>query len=172
MSLLRIRTYPEGILKKKAAAVKDIDGTLQRLIDDMNETMHSASGVGLAATQVGNSQALFVADVPSEGEKRLVIAVINPVIIESDGESSIEEGCLSLPGFRINVNRSARLVIKGYDRKGKELILEARELLATVIQHEMDHLGGVTLLDHASLLKREAYLKSLKKGDAAAGPKP
>ncbi|MCL4558038.1 MAG: peptide deformylase [Deltaproteobacteria bacterium] len=165
MSLLRICTYPESILKQKAGAVKDIDGALQRLIDDMYETMHTASGVGLAATQVGKDNALFVADVPSGDDKRLVIAVVNPVIVESDGQSSIEEGCLSLPGFRINVKRAARLVIKGYDRDGRELVLEARDLLATVIQHEMDHLNGVTLIDHASLLKREAYLKSLKKDD-------
>ncbi len=163
MSIYKIYTYPEKILRRKAKEIKNIDGELQAFIDNMYETMHFASGVGLAATQVGKENALFVADVPAEDDKRQILAVINPVIVESEGESAIEEGCLSVPNFRINVNRAARIVIKGYDRNGKDLLLEATGLLATVIQHEMDHLKGITLLDHASLLKRGAYIKSLKK---------
>ncbi len=168
MTVYRIYTYPEKILKRKAKEVKNITGALQQFIDNMYETMHVASGVGLAATQVGQDNAVFVADVPAENDQRRIIAVINPVIIESEGQSSIEEGCLSVPNFRIPVKRSARIVIKGYDRDGKDIILEATDLLATVIQHEMDHLNGVTLLDHASLLKRGAYLRSLKKESQSA----
>ncbi len=163
MTVYRIYTYPEKILKHKAKEVRTINGALQEFIDNMYETMHGASGVGLAATQVGQENAVFVADVPDENDRRRIIAVINPVIVESEGVSSIEEGCLSVPNFRIPVKRAARIVIKGYDREGKDLVLEATDLLATVIQHEMDHLNGVTLVDHASLLKREAYLRSLKK---------
>ncbi len=163
MSIYKIYTYPEKILKRKAKEITDINGDLQGFIDNMYETMHVASGIGLAATQVGKEKALFVADVPIDDDKRRIIAVINPVIIESEGESAIEEGCLSVPNFRIKVKRAARIVIEGYDRNGKDLILEATDLLATVIQHEMDHLNGITLIDHASLLKRDAYLKYLKK---------
>ena len=163
MTIYRIYTYPERILKHKAKEIKNIDGSLQEFIDNMYETMHHASGVGLAATQVGKETAVFVADVPVGEEKREVIAVLNPVIVESEGESAIEEGCLSVPQFRIKVKRAARVVIKGFDRNGKDFVLEATDLLATVIQHEMDHLNGITLLDHTSLLKRDAYIKSLKK---------
>ncbi len=163
MAVYRIYAYPEKILKHKAKEIKNINGGLQEFIDNMYETLHFASGVGLAATQVGKENALFVADVPVGEDKRKIIAVINPVIVESEGESSIEEGCLSVPNFRVKVKRAARIVIKGYDRNGKDLVLEATDLLATVIQHEMDHLNGITLMDHASLLKRDAYIKSLKK---------
>lgn len=163
MSVFKIYVYPESILKQKAKPVKNIDGSLQKFIDDMYETMHGASGIGLAATQVGDINALFVIDVPAENAENKSFTVINPSIVESEGESSIEERCLSLPGFGVEVRRHARIVVKGYDRHGKDLIIEADGLLATAIQHEMDHLNGIMLIDHASLLKRESYVKSLKK---------
>jgi peptide deformylase len=167
MVVYRIYTYPEKVLKRKAKEIKDINGELQEFIDNMYETMHYASGIGLAATQVGEEKALFVADVPVDENKTRSITIINPVIVEAEGESAMEEGCLSIPNFRIMVKRAGRIVVKGFDREGKDLVLEANGLLATVIQHEIDHLNGITLLDKASLLKREAYIKSLlskKKG--------
>ncbi len=164
MPVYKIYTYPESILKHKAKPVHDINDEIQKLVDGMYETMHFASGVGLAATQVGNENAVFVVDVPAENEQRYMFTVINPVLVESSGESSREEGCLSLPGFRVDVKRAERIVIKGFDRNGKDLVIEAQGLLAVAIQHEMDHLNGITLIDKASLLKREAYIKSLKKG--------
>lgn len=161
MAVYKIYTYPEKVLKRKAKEIKNIDGELQEFIDSMYETMHYASGIGLAATQVGKEISLFVADVPVADDKTQQISLINPVIIESEGESAIEEGCLSVPNFRIKVKRAKHIVVKGYDREGNDLVFEADGLLATVIQHEVDHLNGITLLDKASLLKREAYLKSL-----------
>ncbi|MGB9735665.1 MAG: peptide deformylase [bacterium] len=161
MAIYRIYTYPEKVLKHKAKEIKNINGKLQEFIDNMYETMHYASGIGLAATQVGEEISLFVADVPITDEKTQRVTIINPVIVESEGESAMEEGCLSVPNFRIKVKRAGRIVVKGYDREGRDLVLEADGLLATVIQHEIDHLNGITLLDKASLLKREAYLKSL-----------
>jgi peptide deformylase len=163
MPVLKIYAYPESILRQKAEPIKDIDEPLQKLIDDMYETMHYASGVGLAATQIGEKNAVFVVDVPLENTKNRSYAIINPSIVETEGESSIEEGCLSLPGFRLDVQRYARIVVKGYDRYGKDLVVEADGLLAIAIQHELDHLNGITLIDHASLIKRTSYIKSLKK---------
>ncbi len=163
MAILKIYTYPESILKQKTKPVENIDGALQELIDNMYETIHYASGVGLAATQVGNKNSLFIVEIPSENEKARSLTIINPVIVEAEGSSSLEEGCLSLPGFRVEIKRNSRVVVKGYDRNGKDLMVEAKDLLATAIQHELDHLDGITLLDKTSFLKRQAYIRSIKK---------
>ena len=164
MSILQIHTYPESILKKKAKPVKNIDNNIRTLIDNMFETMYNALGIGLAATQIGEESLLFLMDVHTEDEKKHPMVFINPKIVESSGEASIEEGCLSLPGFRINVKRNDQILVSAFDLNEKEIFFEAKGLTAIVIQHEMDHLIGITLLDKTSLLKREAYIRSLKKG--------
>ena len=168
MALLRIRTYPDRVLREKARDVSNITGDLQHLIDDMVETMYAAPGVGLAAPQVGISQNLLVIDVNSREEKRHpLISLVNPVIMAAEGISEEEEGCLSLPDFKSMVERASRVFVKGFDREGKPVEIEANGLLAIALQHEIDHLRGKLILDKASPLKRSLYKKRIfKKGRA------
>ncbi len=168
MALLRIRTYPDRVLREKARDVSNITGDLQHLIDDMVETMYAAPGVGLAAPQVGISQNLLVIDVNSREEKRHpLISLVNPVIMAAEGISEEEEGCLSLPDFKSMVERASRVFVKGFDREGKPVEIEADGLLAIALQHEIDHLRGKLILDKASPLKRSLYKKRIfKKGRA------
>ncbi|MDA8085779.1 MAG: peptide deformylase [Nitrospiraceae bacterium] len=168
MGLLRIRTYPDRVLREKAKDVSNITGDLQRLIDDMVETMYAAPGVGLAAPQVGISQNLLVIDVNSREEKKHpLITLVNPVIIAAEGISEEEEGCLSLPDFKSLVERASKVFVKGFDREGKPMEIEASGLLAIALQHEIDHLYGKLILDKASPLKRSLYKKRIfKKGRA------
>jgi peptide deformylase len=167
MGLLRIRTYPDRVLREKASDVSNITGDLQLLIDDMIETMYAAPGVGLAAPQVGVSQNLLVIDVNSreETQKHPLITLVNPVIVAAEGVSEEEEGCLSLPDFKSVVERAGRVFVKGFDREGKPVEIEADGLLAIALQHEIDHLRGKLILDKASPLKRSIYKKRIfKKG--------
>lgn len=168
MALLRIRTYPDRVLREKARDVSNITGDLQHLIDDMVETMYAAPGVGLAAPQVGISQNLLVIDVNSREEKRHpLISLVNPVIMAAEGISEEEEGCLSLPDFKSMVERASMVFVKGFDREGKPVEIEANGLLAIALQHEIDHLRGKLILDKASPLKRSLYKKRIfKKGRA------
>ncbi len=168
MGLLRIRTYPERVLRERAKDVSDITGDLQRLIDDMVETMYAAPGVGLAAPQVGVSKNLLVIDINSREEKQFpLIALVNPFIAASEGISEEEEGCLSLPDFKSTIERAKKVFVKGFDRQGKPLEIEADGLLAIALQHEIDHLHGKLILDKASPLKRSIYKKRVfKKGRA------
>jgi peptide deformylase len=170
MALLDIRTYPDEVLRKKAEPVESVDDSLRRLADDMVETMYAAPGVGLAAPQVGVSKRLIVADIGlHEGEESRLVILFNPEIIEADGSIEFEEGCLSLPGFNVVVSRAGRVVVRGLDREGKEASIEAEGLLAIVLQHEIDHLDGILLIDRAGMLKREFYKKRIKKQLAKAG---
>lgn len=166
MAILEIRKYPDEVLKEKSEKIKNIDGTLQKLIDDMIETMYKANGIGLAAPQVGISKRLIVVDTSPRDEKQSLIVLINPEILEYEGEILSEEGCLSLPGFITRLNRNEKVFVKGMDRKGRELEIEAEGLLARALQHEIDHLEGKLLIDRISPLKRELfrkkYLKSKK----------
>lgn len=165
MAVREIRKYPDEVLKKKAEPVESIDDDIQRLVDDMVETMYAANGIGLAAPQVGVSKRLIVVDVSraEEGEGASLIVLVNPEVIESRGEVKSEEGCLSLPGFLSTVDRAETVVIKGLDREGKEVTIPAEGLLSMAFQHEMDHLEGTLILDRTSFLKREFYKKQLKK---------
>ncbi len=140
--ILKIVRFPDPILRKKAKAVKRPTPEIVQLIDDMIETMHKAPGVGLAAPQVGRSIRLIVADV-GEGP----IALLNPKVISKSGEQTIVEGCLCLPGIEAPVERAASVMVKGMDRKGKTVRVEGQGLLATVLQHEIDHLDGVVFID-------------------------
>lgn len=164
MALLEIKKYPEKILKEKAAPVESIDGNLQRLIDDMVNTMYAAPGVGLAAPQVGVSKRLIVIDVSmKEEEKTPLIVLINPEIIEGEGIVEDEEGCLSLPQYITTVKRAERVVVKGFNREGKPIEIEGTGLLSRALQHEIDHLNGILIIDRISPIKREFFKKRFKK---------
>lgn len=166
MAVLEIRKYPDEVLKKKAEPVNNINGDLQKLIDSMIETMYKANGVGLAAPQVGVSKKLIVVDTSARQENTSLIVLINPEIISSEGDILSEEGCLSLPGFITTLKRSEKVFVRGLDRKGNPVEIEATGLLGRALQHEIDHLQGVLLIDRISPLKRELfrrkYLKSRK----------
>jgi peptide deformylase len=164
MAVLEIKKYPEQVLKKVAAPVRDCDGALQALIDSMIETMYAAPGIGLAAPQVDVSKRLVVVDVSlREGEEAPLIILINPEVVHTDGDTESEEGCLSLPGIVTSVKRADRVLVRGYDREGNQIEVEGEGLLSRVLQHEIDHLNGTLLIDRMSPIKREFYKKRLKK---------
>lgn len=141
----RIRHYGDPVLKQVAKDVTDIDGALVRLVEDMLETMYDEPGLGLAAPQVGVRKRLFVYDLMAGEDPR---ALINPEIVESDGEWEFEEGCLSVPGLSWNIVRPKQVLVRGVDLDGNEIEIEADELEARLFQHELDHLNGVLLVEH------------------------
>ena len=163
MAVLEIKKYPAPVLKRKAAPVTGFDVEFQRLIDDMVETMYAAPGVGLAAPQVGVSKSLAVIDVSSRDEKYPLIVLVNPCIVESQGEIEFEEGCLSIPDYTAKVKRAESLVVRAHDRGGREVEIEADGLLAIALQHEIDHLEGILLIDRISPIKREFFKKRFAK---------
>ncbi len=170
MSLLPIYTFDHPVLRQETDPVTDDTAVLQALIDDMFTTMRNASGIGLAANQVGKPLMMTVIDVSEfegfENEKPLVL--INPVIIGSEGESSYEEGCLSLPGIREDVIRPSEIGVRFFDRDFQEIEREADGILARVIQHEIDHLHGKYFIDYLSPFKLsllKGKLNKLKKGE-------
>jgi peptide deformylase len=171
MALLEIKKYPEKILKEKTAFVENFDGDIQRLIDEMIETMYAAKGIGLAANQVGISKRLCVIDTSMREEKRPLIVLINPVIIGKEGKEEAEEGCLSIPGYLTTIKRSAKVCVKGLDREEKLLEIEATGLFSRVLQHEIDHLDGLLIIDRMSPIKREFFKKRYKKSLKAAANK-
>ena len=148
MAIKPIVPIDNPLLRRKSKRVRQIDGSIQRLIDDMIDAMHSAHGVGLAAPQVGVLQRVIVIEVPEQE----VVALINPEIIRKAGERLIEEGCLSLPGYRAMIKRAANVTAKGRDREGKERRIKADELLAQALEHEIDHLNGVLYIDYLESL--------------------
>ncbi|MEW6665920.1 MAG: peptide deformylase [Thermodesulfobacteriota bacterium] len=160
---LRIYTFPESVLKKKAETIQNINGDLQRLIDDMAETMYGAPGIGLAANQVGVLRRILVYDLSPKGEGRKLSVLINPEIVEAEGKIVHDEACLSVIDYSAEVTRYAKVKVKGFDRHGRPADLEAEGLLAVCLQHEIDHLNGVLFIDHLSSLKRSLYKKRLKK---------
>ena len=153
MSVLPIRVLGDPVLREETRPVDAFTPELQRLIDDMFETMHAAHGVGLAAPQVGRSERLTVMDVHGA---RFVL--INPEIVEREGSLKWEEGCLSIPELYGDVMRSARVVVQAIDREGRPFEVEGTELLGVCLQHEIDHLHGKLFIDHLSLLKRQKLL--------------
>ena len=161
MSLLNVLIYPDEQLRTIAEPVTEFDEQLQTFIDDMFETMYQEQGIGLAATQVNVHKQVITIDI--EGDKSNQIVLINPEIIESSGETGIEEGCLSIPGFRGFVPRKEKVTVKALNRHGEEFTLEADELLAICIQHEIDHLKGVMFVDYLSPLKRNRIKDKLVK---------
>lgn len=164
MSSLEIVTYPDNFLRQPTREVTQIDGGLQHLIDEMTETMYQAPGVGLAAIQVRVNKSLLVYDIAPQEEGRRVNALINPKIVEQEGEIISEnEGCLSVPDFRADVKRAERILVEAVDREGKPLRLEAEGFLAVVLQHEIDHLNGKLFIDRISALKRQMYIRRVNK---------
>jgi peptide deformylase len=158
-----ILRYGEQPLHQPAADVVTFDDTLQRLIDDMIETMYAAPGVGLAAPQVGVSLRLFVADVSVGRDRNGLVVMINPAFVAREGMQLEDEGCLSVPGFNATVVRPARAVLRGLDRDGGEQTVEATGLLARAFQHEMDHLDGVVFVDRLRGIKRDLIVRRITK---------
>ncbi len=161
MSILTILEFPDERLRKKAAPVIEVDAKIKRLVDDMFETMYKAKGVGLAATQVNVHLRVIVIDVSEE--KNAPLCFINPEIITASGSKEAEEGCLSVPGFYENVKRSEEITVKALNKNGQPFELQAKELLAVCIQHEMDHLEGKLFVDYISSLKRQRIKSKLDK---------
>jgi peptide deformylase len=143
MAIIPIRIAPDRILRQKAKRVRNIDGSVNKLIGDMIETMHTASGVGLAAPQVGVSLRVIVIGIPEQED----ITLINPEVVRRKGERVVNEGCLSIPGYMGKLKRSESVTVKGRDRRGKEVRIKAEELLAQALEHEIDHLNGVLYID-------------------------
>jgi peptide deformylase len=170
MAVRTILHYPDKRLRNPGDPVATpISVEIQKLVDDMAETMYSAPGVGLAATQLGEPYQLFVCDVAADGEPSDLRVFINPEILESEGTTVFEEGCLSFPGAREDVERAAKVRVRAVDREGKPFELEAEGLLAICIQHEYDHLQGVLMIDHLGpLKKRLLHRKMQKRHDASA----
>lgn len=144
MAVLKIRTLPDPVLRQKARKVNKIDGSIQKLIDDMIDTMHTNAGVGLAAPQIGVSLCIAVIEIPGEE----VITLINPEIIKRQGERMVQEACLSVPGYQGEIKRAVTVKVKAQDRQGKEFRLKGEELLAQALEHEIDHLDGTVYVDH------------------------
>ena len=163
MAVREIRKYPDKVLKQKASPVATINQDLQDLIDDMIETMYAAPGVGLAAPQVGVSKRLAVIDISAKGAEIPLLILINPVILLKEGSIEFEEGCLSLPEYTAKIERAEKVIVRAMDRKGRETEMEAEGLLAIAMQHEIDHLDGVLLIDRISPIKREFFKKRHQK---------
>ncbi|HET6604705.1 MAG TPA: peptide deformylase [Xanthomonadaceae bacterium] len=161
MAILQILEFPDPRLRTRARPVERVDAALGRLIDDMFQTMYAAPGVGLAATQVDVHRRLMVIDVSEDKNQPLVF--INPEILARDGAQACQEGCLSVPGIFADVKRAASVRVRALDRHGKPFELDAQDLLAVCIQHEMDHLEGKLFVDYLSPLKRELVRKKLEK---------
>lgn len=165
MAILEIIDVPHPTLKKVAEPVKphEIDDDLRVLISNMIETMKEAQGVGLAAPQVNVSKRILIADPGAQEGQSDPLVFINPEIVSHSGENIFEEGCLSIPEFSANIKRSKKIKVKYLDAHGKEQSIEDDGFLATILQHEIDHLNGITMLDHVSPMKRMMYLKKIKK---------
>ena len=144
MAVLKIRTLPDPVLRQKAKRVTKIDASIQKLVDDMVDTMRAAPGVGLAAPQIGVSLRIAVIEIPREN----VITLINPEVIKRQGERVLEEACLSVPGYQGEIKRSVTVRVKAQDRQGKEFRIKGEELLAQALEHEIDHLNGTLYIDH------------------------
>jgi peptide deformylase len=145
MAVIPIRTLPDPVLKQKAKKISGVDPSVRKLINNMLETMHDASGVGLAAPQVGVSLRLVTICLPEEDAEEIVL--INPEIIKKSGEREIEERCLSIPGYKGMVKRAVVVTVKGRDENWKEVRIKADDLLAQALEHEIDHLNGILYVD-------------------------
>ncbi|HET9669915.1 MAG TPA: peptide deformylase [Casimicrobiaceae bacterium] len=167
MALLPILEYPDPRLKKVAAAVPAVTPEIRKLVRDMAETMYAAPGVGLAATQVDVHKRVIVLDV-SESKDELRV-FINPQILSAEGEVECEEGCLSVPGYFDKVTRAARVRVRALNEEGERFEIDAEDMLAVCIQHEMDHLEGKVFVDYLSPLKRARLAARLRKKQRLAG---
>jgi peptide deformylase len=162
--------YPDKRLREKGAKVESVTPQIQKLVDDMAETMYAAPGVGLAATQIGEAVQVFVIDVAEENQPSDLRIFINPEILERDGKVLWAEGCLSFPGVTEEIERAAHVRVRALDREGKPFELEAEGLLAVAIQHEYDHLQGVLMIDHLGLLKKRLVNRKMQRRGETDSP--
>lgn len=164
MSIKPLIILPDPVLRQLSRPVERVDAPLRKLADDMLETMYDAPGIGLAAIQIGEPLRMLVIDLAKEGETPAPHVFINPEILESaDARSVYEEGCLSIPDYYAEVERPAAVRVKYLDREGKEQEIMAEGLMATCLQHEIDHLNGVLFIDHISRLKRDMVVRKFRK---------
>lgn len=173
MNTLPIIWAPDPVLKTKCKSVEAVDDAVRRLIDDMFRTMYAAPGVGLAAPQIGVTRRVIVVDVAGKDEKPQPIALVNPEVVWTSGETQVyEEGCLSLPEMYADVERPAAVRVRYLDRTGAEQEVHGEGLLAVCLQHEIDHLDGVLFVDHISALKRNIMLKKMVKAKKLRAREP
>jgi peptide deformylase len=158
-----IMLWGSEVLDRVSEPVTDVTDLEVKLVQDMIETMYKAPGIGLAAPQVGIAKRIMVTDTTSGERKDHLFTILNPEIVAAEGEQYEEEGCLSIPGFSATVVRPKKLVLRGVDLNGKEIVLEASDLLARAFSHEIDHLDGKFFLDHISFLKRDMIKRRIKK---------
>jgi peptide deformylase len=144
MATIPIRIAPDPVLRQKATRVRTVDASIRKLIADMRETLYSASGVGLAAPQVGVPLRVIVISIPEQEE----FALINPEVVRKKGERIVTEGCLSIPGYVGEIKRAESVTVKGRDENGREVRIKADELLAQALEHEIDHTNGILYIDH------------------------
>ncbi|KQM30396.1 peptide deformylase [Rhizobium sp. Leaf68] len=164
MTIKPLIILPDPLLRQQSKPVEMVDSEIQRLADDMLETMYDAPGIGLAAIQIGVARRMLVIDLSRDDEENKPQVFINPEILKvSDDVSTYEEGCLSIPDYYAEVERPASLTVGYVDRDGKQQTVEADGLLATCLQHEIDHLNGVLFIDHISRLKRDMVIKKFTK---------
>jgi peptide deformylase len=168
MTIKPLIILPDPLLRQVSKPIERVDAESKRLAQDMLDTMYDAPGIGLAAVQIGVGRRMLVIDVSREDEERKPLVFINPEILSSSGEPSVyEEGCLSIPDYYAEVERPAQVTVKYVDREGKDQMIDAEGLLATCLQHEIDHLNGVLFIDHISRLKREMVIKKFSKAAKA-----
>jgi peptide deformylase len=163
MAIRPIVKWGDSVLHAPSAPVEDIDGTVATLVADMIETMYAAPGIGLAAPQIGVPRRVIVIDLTVGKDKKQIITLVNPELVEKEGEQREEEGCLSVPGYDGTPVRPARVVVKGLDLEGKERTYTGTELLARAFCHEIDHIDGLLFVDRLSPLKRDLLKRKLRK---------
>ncbi|HEV2882984.1 MAG TPA: peptide deformylase [Pyrinomonadaceae bacterium] len=163
MALLEIVTYPNPVLETPGEPVTVFDEELRKLVADMFETMDAASGVGLAAPQVGVSRRLFVMDCSGGRDPKQRVVLINPEVLSVEGEQNGDEGCLSFPGVFFPVKRSLRAVVRAQDVTGEMFELDGMDLTARCMLHETDHCDGIVFIDHTTVLKREMVKRKMRK---------
>ncbi|HTY57139.1 MAG TPA: peptide deformylase [Candidatus Binataceae bacterium] len=163
MALLRIRKFPDPVLKEDAKPVANIDGKLNTFVESMVQTMYAAPGVGLAAPQVGESSRIIVLDVDHEHPGKHLLKLVNPEIIKSEGSIVWEEACLSVIDYTADVKRAAKVQVRAYTMDQQQITIDAEDLLAVAFQHEIDHLDGRLFIDRVSRIKRELYRRKLQK---------
>ncbi|MBP1858071.1 peptide deformylase [Rhizobium herbae] len=172
MTIKPLIILPDPVLRQLSKPVETVDADVRRLADDMLDTMYDAPGIGLAAIQIGVPRQMLVIDVSKEGEEKQPQVFINPkILVMSDERSVYEEGCLSIPDYYAEVERPATITVQYIDLDGKQLTAQADGLLATCLQHEIDHLNGVLFIDHISKLKREMVIRKFAKAAKTRGAK-
>ncbi len=172
MTIKPLIILPDPILRQASKPIETVNGEVKKLAADMLETMYDAPGIGLAAIQIGVPRRMLVLDVSKEGDDKTPLVFINPEIVSSSDERSVyEEGCLSIPDYYAEVERPAKIKVRHLDAEGREQVTEADGLLATCLQHEIDHLNGILFIDHISKLKREMVIRKFTKAAKLRGSK-